>query len=140
MATDYGTTYSSSDALHRAPGTRADAGVRSTKNVFDLATLLGGTTNLALAAKIPQGCEVTRVLVACTADASGINLKIGTSADDDKYGASAAGPNATTKEWLVPIATQDDAALSAPEDILITPSGNWPASGTLVTRIEYTKR
>ncbi|MEB3213165.1 MAG: hypothetical protein VKL39_17570 [Leptolyngbyaceae bacterium] len=139
MADIKGTALAETDHMHRAPGTAVDAGLRSHRNTFDLAVDGGAQDNLC-AAKIREGNHVVEIVMQSSANLSAINFTIGTDADVDKYGTAQAGPNATEKKFIIPIAVLAGAALTEMEEIKFFPSGNLPSSGTIVTRIVTTKR
>jgi hypothetical protein len=130
----------SSDPGSMAQGTIHDAGVRRFGNSFDLAVAGGGTTNTPIVAKAPSGVVPAGCDVSCTTNASGINFTLGTAADPDKYATAFAGPaaNATVRVAILPAMLKT--MLEEPETIILTPSGNMPANGTLVTSFFASKR
>lgn len=141
MADIYGKAYSSSDDLKRAPGTVVDAAARRFRNVFDLVTEGGNTTNPLLAAKVREGVAVFEARLHSTVSLTGINFTIGTDAAPAKYGAAQAGPGAgASKTFQIPVAQLAADALTTPEDIKFFPSGALPANGTIVAEIFASKR
>lgn len=141
MAGVYGSAYSSTDELHRAPGTVVDAGLRRFRNVFNFADSgVGGTTTPLVAARLREGCALESVKLGSSVNVSGINISVGIAGTAAKYSAAAAGPNATRGERVIVSTALDDDALAAPEEVILTPSGNWPASGILVSDVFASKR
>jgi hypothetical protein len=130
----------STNPLFRSPGTVVDAGGRRFRNVVDLAVEGGATANPLVAAIVREGCSVYEARMSSGANLSAINFTIGTDAAPAKYGAAQAGPNATTKTFVIPIAALDDDALTAPETIKFFPSGALPGAGVIVTEIFASKR
>lgn len=142
MANIGGTAYNLTDPLDRANGAMVNAGLRVYKNTFDLAVAGqgGGGDDPLLAAKVREGNVIDSIFMQSSANLSAVNFTIGTAADPDKYGAAQAGPNATAKEFVLTIAGAAQGELAAPEEIIITPSGNLPSSGVIVTRVVTSKR
>lgn len=139
MALINGTQFST-DPGNMAQGTMHDAAVRRFGNDFDLAVAGGGTTNTPVVAKLPSGVVPVSCEVSCTTNASGINFTLGTVADPDKYATAFAGPaaNATVRVAILPAMLKT--ILEEPETIILTPSGNMPANGTLVASFFASKR
>jgi hypothetical protein len=124
-------------------GTDTDAALRVIRNRFNLSTdtdPAGGTSNRLYIGRLPQGCVPRSVRIMTDANCSAINLTVGTTASAAKYMASAAGPNATQSLPVMPIAAQMADALTAYEDVYVTPSGNWPASGQIAVSMDFSKR
>lgn len=141
MSGTYGSAFSSTDPLAKAPGATVDAGDRLHRNVFNFADAgVGGTTNPILLARVREGQFVHSARLSSDVNVSGINVTIGPLSSAAKYVAAAAGPNATTVSYAVKSSALDDDPLAAPEDIYATPSGNWPAAGTLVSLLVASKR
>lgn len=136
--TKYGSQFSGTDTLKRAAGESHNAAARVYKNSFALATD-GGTSEPLKIAALAAGDVLDEVLIDTDANLSGITFKIGTPDDDDKYGAAAAGPNATTQTRRVPLALALTPVTEA-EDIILTPSGNIPGAGTIVTKVTASHR
>lgn len=142
MPTSYG-NFDPTQPNKLANGAKVNAGLRAYEKVFDLATdsvPAGGTTNPLHAARLPKGAKFKHITVTSTANVSGINITVGTAAAADKYVAAAAGPNATTSVYHVKPAAASDDELTAPEDVLITPSGNWPGTGKVIVTTWVSKR
>lgn len=139
MADAYGSNYSAADALKRTPGTSVDAGVRRHKNIFALATE-GGAANNLIGAIVREGQEVLEARMHTDANLSGINFTIGTDAVPAKYAAAQAGPNATSKTFVLKIGALDDGPLDDPETIKFFPSGALAGAGTVVTELFTSKR
>lgn len=137
-----GSAYNTTDLLAKAPGTSVDAAVRSFRNVFNFADSgVGGTTNPITLARLPAGSVFVSARAASDQNLSGTNFTIGTAAAAAKYGASQAGGAANvTVRFNVPAAALDDDPLTTMTEIIMTPSANWPVSGTLVTFVDVTKR
>lgn len=136
MPTSYG-NWNPNTPNAKAKGTVHDAAVRAYEKVFNLATdgdAAGGTANVLHCGRVREGSKPMFFTIASTANLSALTFKIGTPADDDKYGTGIAGPNVATVLAHALAAAQDDDALTAPEDIIVTPSGNLPASGTITVR------
>lgn len=142
MASSMGAVFSSTDSRVLAPGTSHDAGIRSMRNVFNLATNGGGgTTNSLKAAALRSGMCVRGARLTSDVNCSGINFTIGTLADPTKYAAAFAGPAANAQVVVtLKVAIQAMDPLAAAEDVYLFPSGNTPGAGTLVSFIEVTKR
>ncbi len=141
MAGTSGSAFSATDELAKAPGTTVDAANRLHRNVFDFAESgVGGTTNPLIAAKLREGVFLHRARLSSSVNCSAINVSIGITGSTAKYSAAAAGPNATTTTPVIVSTALDDNALTAPETVILTPSGNWPATGILVSLIEVSKR
>lgn len=141
MATTLGTAFSATDELAKAPGTVVDAAMRRHRNVFNFADSgVGGTTNPLTAAKLREGVALESVKLTGSVDVSLINVSVGIATSTAKYCAATAGPNATQKDIPVKSTALDDDALTAPETIILTPSGNWPATGVLISDIFVSKR
>ena len=136
----YATELDSTDTRNQAPGTAVNAGERSFRGSFNLATAGGGAQNNLVAAKVREGNHVVEVFMQSNVNLSAINFTIGTDDDVDKYGLAQAGPNATEKKFLIPIDTLEAAALTDLEEIKFFPSAALPAAGKIVTRIVTTKR
>lgn len=136
--TKYGSAFSATDTLMKAPGQSHDAALRVFTNVFDLA-VDGGTSQALKLAAVGPGVVIKHVDIETDANLSGVTLKVGTATDDDAYGAAAAGPNATQQRKYAPLAN-GVAATSEGTDILLTPSGNLPSSGTIRTTVYASKR
>lgn len=136
--TKYGSAFSATDTLARAPGSSQNAQVTAFANVFDLA-VDGGTSEALKCATLPPGFVPLRMTIDSGANLSGINFKLGTPTDDDAYLAAVAGPNATVQERHILLAlgvTPLDEAV----DALLTPSGNLPGAGTIRVVIYGTQR
>lgn len=141
MAGTYGSAFSSTDELNRAPGTVVDAAVRRHRNVFNFADSgVGGAAAALIAAKLREGVAVQAVELHGSVDVSAINVSVGITGNTAKYVAATAGPNATTKRCVVKSTALDDDALAAPETVILTPSGNWPAAGILIVDVFVSKR
>jgi hypothetical protein len=141
MPGTYGSAYSSTDDLYKAPGATVDAGLRRIRNVFDLANAaITAQTVALLVARLREGMAVQSIEAHTDANISAINLSFGPASSNAKYVAATAGPNATTKRFVVKFSALDDDPLTAPEDVLVTPSGNWPAAGTLIVDTFVSKR
>lgn len=137
-----GSAYDNNDMWQLAPGTSVDAAVRGIRNVFNFADAnVGGTTNPLVLARVPRGAVPRAAMIASDQNLSGINISLGITGTAAKYAAAQAGPaaNATVRPNFV-IAALDNDPLTDMEEIIATPSGNWPASGTMVTWFDYTKR
>ena len=145
MAQSNGANFGGGDPAKLASGTRHDAGIRLFENKFDLESdddAAGGTSNTLLVAKIREGCKISHGgYLSSTANLSGINFTLGTAADPDKYATAFAGPaaNATVTIPVLPAMLAAD-PLSTPEDLILTPSGNLPAAGTVVAAVTAAKR
>lgn len=137
-----GTNFSTTDPLKPSPGSSVDAGLRVHREVFNTTThTLSGTVNGAIAAKVREGNTVLKVRMKSDANLSAINFTVGTVAAAAKYAAAQAGGAAdVTKEFEIKLSALDDDPLTAPEDIIITPSANWPAGAVVVTMVEVCKR
>lgn len=129
----YGTAFSGTDDLARASGTSHNAANRAYKNQFDLATQ-GGTAEALKIADIGPGCVVDSIRIETDANLSGVNFKIGTTTDDDKYGTAAAGPNATV-QIRYPLLSLGLAATTEREEIVLTPSAAIASSGSIRTTV-----
>lgn len=141
MSGVYGTAFSGTDELNRAPGTVVDAGLRRHRNVFNFADSgVGGAAAALIAARAREGCALQSIELHASVDVSAINISVGISGSTAKYVAATAGPNTTTKRCVVKSTALDDDALGAPEELLLTPSGNWPATGILIVDAFYSKR
>lgn len=141
MAGVYGSNWSATDPLTNAPGSTHDAPLRTYRNVFNFADSgVGGTTNPLRIARLREGSHLEAVHIQSDQNLSGVNISGGITGDTAKYVAAAAGPNATFQRMLVKLAALDDDAIGAMEEIILTPSGNWPASGTLVTWVHASHR
>jgi hypothetical protein len=141
MPNEYGSAYSATDATALAAGSLVDAGLRRHRNVFNFADAgVGGTATPLRLARPSAGTALAMVFLQSDVNASGINLSIGTAGEAAKYSAAAAGPNATRTQPIIKIGALDDPALASAEEILLTPSGNWPSTGTLVTEVYVSKR
>lgn len=138
--TIYGNAASGTDTLYRASGTCVDAGVRRFRNVVSLAAEGGGTTEEIVGGIVREGCAVFEARMHASVDLSAINFTIGTAADNAKYGAAQAGPNATSKTFVIKIAELAADALSEPETINFYPSAALPAAGSIVTEVFASKR
>lgn len=137
----YGTNYSASDVLKRTPGARVDAGERSFENWVNLATEGGGTTNPFIVATAREGCKLVGIEVTGSVSLAGVNISAGIAGSTAKYAASVAGPAADVQLRMnIKASALDDDELAAPETLILTPSANWPATGTLYARAIYTKR
>ena len=136
--TKYGSQFSATDLLKKAPGESHDAGVRSFKNSFDL-TVDGGGVEPMKIADLPPGCVVESILVDSDQNLSGINFIVGTVDTTNKYATSSAGPNVTQKTFYPPLNLRLTATTGR-EEIFLTPSGNMPSTGTLHVRIHVSKR
>lgn len=139
MALIYGKQFSS-DARDMAEGTIHDAGVRRFGNSVDLAVEGASSQNTLIVGKLPSGVVVSGAEVSCTTNASAINYTLGTVADPDKYATAFAGPaaGATVRVPILPAMLQT--LLEEPETVILTPSGNQPATGILVASIFASKR
>ncbi len=137
-----GQNFSTTDPLKPSPGSSVDAGIRVHREVFNTTThLLSGTVNGAIAARVREGNTVLKVRMKSDANLSAINFTVGNATVLAKYcGAQAGGAADTMKEFEVKINALDDDPLAVPEEIIITPSGNWPAGATVVTFVEVCKR
>jgi len=142
MPGTYGSAYSSTDELVKAPGSSVDSGARVHRNVFNFAdTGVGGTTNAVIAARVPRGSTVIAVRMASDQNISGTNFTVGNASAAAKYAAATAGGAAdVTKRFDIKTSALDDDPLTAMEEVLITPSANWPAAGRLVAIVETVKR
>lgn len=140
MADIFGNAASGSDPLFRPSGIFVDAGVRRFRNVVSLAAEGGATANAIIAAAVREGCAVFEARMHSSANLSAINFTIGTDADPDKYGVAQAGPNATSKTFIIPVAQLAADALAAPETIKFFPSAALPAAGTIVVELFASKR
>lgn len=134
MANIYGNQFGS-DRAKLAQGASHDAAVRRHSNSVDLAVEGGGTADTLIAARLREGCSVCAIDISCTTNASGITFGVGTAAAATKYGAAVTGPAAgATVRVAIPVAVLDD-ILTANEEIILTPSGNLPATGILVASV-----
>ncbi len=142
MAGVSGSAYSTTDELAKAPGSSVDAGVRGFRNTFNFADAgVGGTTNPILLARVPRGATVDAIRLSSSVDASGINVIVGKTGSTNKYVTTTAGPAAgVTKRFDIVVARLADDPLTDMEEIIMTPSGNWPATGTLVSLVNVLKR
>lgn len=136
--TKFGSVFSATDTLKKAPGELHDAGVRTFKNSFDL-TADGGGVEPMKVADLPPGCVVESVVVRSDQNLSAINFTLGTAASAAKYMASAAGPNATAATYYPPLAVSMTATTDR-EELFLTPSANMPSTGTLIVRVHVSKR
>lgn len=142
MAGKLGTLYSSTDPLQRAPGVFANAKDRRWRNKFNFADadLTAQTVAITLA-RLKKGMSPPRsISINTNANLSGINLSVGIAGSAAKYVLAAAGPNATMQTLVMTYAGATDDELTADADIIMTPSGNWPASGGLVTNVTCSHR
>jgi hypothetical protein len=140
MSGVYGSAFDAADAT-LAPGTVVDAGLRRHRNVFNFADAgVGGAIATLIAAKAREGNALQSIELHASVDVSAINISAGITGSTAKYVAATAGPNATTKRLVVKSTALDDDALSAPETLILTPSGNWPATGILIVDAFYSKR
>lgn len=137
--TKYGSAFSNADDLKRAPGTTVDAAIRRHRNVFDLA-VDGGTSEALKIAHLREGVVIEGIKMHTGANLSAINFSAGNATAAAKYAAAQAGPNAVTKELQLTVTSLDDDPLTAPEEVLLTPSGNLPGAGTLVVDVFVSKR
>lgn len=139
MALIYGDQFSS-DAASVAQGVSHDAGVRRFGNSVDLAIEGGGGQNTPIVAKLPSGVVPVGCEVSCSTNASAINFTLGTAADPDKYATAFAGPaaGATVKVNILPAMLKT--ILTDAETVILTPSGNLPATGILVASFFASKR
>jgi hypothetical protein len=135
----YGSAFSNADDLKRAPGTTVDAGIRRHRNVFDL-SVDGGTSEALKIGHLREGTVISSIKMHTGANLSAINFSAGNASATAKYAAAQAGPNAVTKELQLTITALDDDPLTAPEEVLLTPSGNLPSAGTLVVDLFVSKR
>lgn len=142
MAIVYGANFSATDTKQLSPGTSVDAAIRSSRNVFNFATNGGGgTTSTPKIANLRAGICMRGFRIGSTADCSGFNFTIGTIADPVRYCAAFAGPAAgasVTPPVKTAMLAMDPLAVA--EDIYLFPSGNMPATGTLVAFTDFTKR
>lgn len=126
---------------NRAPGTVFNAGIRSYENVFDLAEAGGGSQDDLVGGNIRDGNKVMGAVMSSTVSLAAVNFTVGTDADPDKYGAAQAGPAAgATVRFAIPVAALAADALASMETVKFFASAALPATGTIVTRIETTKR
>lgn len=135
--TKYGSQFDADGAV-RAAGESHNASLRTYDNKVALATE-GGTSQAIKIADIGPGTCLQEIDIFCSQDISAINFTVGTAADADKYLTTTAGPNATIKTSQVLIALQLEPTTER-EEIFLTPSGNMPSTGTLVTRIRASHR
>lgn len=117
-----------------------NAGTRIFDNTFDMADE-GGSADPILIAKVREGTKLQSIAMQSDQNLSAINFTIGTLADPDAFGSAQAGPAANAKkELLLNIATASGTGFDVPTDIYLTPSGNMPGAGTLVTKTLISKR
>lgn len=136
--TKFGSIFSATDTLKKAPGEVHDAGVRTFKNSFDL-TVDGGTSEPMKVADLPPGCVVEAITIRSDQNLSGINFTLGTAATANKYMIASAGPNASAATYYPPLALALTATTDR-EELFVTPSGNMPNVGTMTVRIHVSKR
>lgn len=131
MAKIYGNNFSATDARKMADGRGHDAACRLFSNNVDLAVEGGGTTDTLIAGQLREGCKVTIIEITCSTNASGITFGVGIAGAATKYGAAVTGPAAgATVRVAIPAAAKY-AYTTAPEEIILTPSGALPATGIL---------
>lgn len=142
MPTKYGSAYSDTDPLKKAPGTSVNAGARHFRNVFNFADAgVGGTQNPLCVAKLPAGVVPKGFTISSDQNISATNITVGNATTAAKYVTSTAGPAANaTKRCDLVIATLAADPSTDTEEVLVTPSANWPAAGTLVVDFIVTKR
>lgn len=131
--TKYGNQFSGTDENKKASGIFHNSSARHYDNMFALATD-GGSAEALKIADIGPGTVLEELVIDTDANLSGVTFKIGTAADDDKYGTAVAGPNATVQRRQVLLAVQQ-VATTTREEILLTPSGAIPGAGTITTRL-----
>lgn len=136
--TKYGSAYSGTDDKFLSPGQSVNAAMRAHMNVFNLA-VDGGTSEPLKLAYIGPGNVPIHFVIETGANLSGVNFTIGTPADPDKYGTAVAGPNATT-QVRYPLLALGVTPTSEGEEIILTPSGNLPSSGTIRTNVVTSHR
>lgn len=127
--TKYGSQFSATDANKKADGRVQNAALRRYTNTFNLA-VDGGTTEDLKICDLAAGSVVAWIEVETDANLSTINLAFGIAGTTGKYGASAAGPNATSQRRLPPVSL----GVTAPtvrEEIIMTPNLALPSSGNL---------
>lgn len=134
----YGSAFSATDALKKAPGHSHDAGLRVFANRFDL-TVDGGTSEALLIAVLNEGVVPLYTTLDSDQNLSAINFTIGDGTTANRFGASTAGPNATQKTIHVPLALKLD-PLTGQTQVWLTPSGNMPSSGSLRVSLFASKR
>lgn len=142
MANVYGDGYDPADpAGSRYDGRKFAAGRRSHQVMVDLAADgAGGTTN-PLAVYIREGNKVCGAEISASVSLAAVNVSVGIAGTTAKYSAAAAGPAANVNQRKdILVSALDDAALSAPETVLFTPSANWPATGIVIVDVITTKR
>lgn len=136
--TKYGKNFSATDGLKKAAGQSHNAQVVAFGNAFDLA-VDGNTAQALKIADLPAGVVPLYFTIDCDQNVSALTFKLGTTADDDLYGAAANGPNATVQTRHVPVALGLTPTQAAAE-VFLTPSGNMPATGNLRVVIYGTQR
>lgn len=136
MPTSYG-NWNPNTPNAKAAGKTHDAAVRLFEKMFNLATdsdAAGGTSNVLHVGRVREGSKVLFFTINSSANLSGITFNIGTAAVPAKYATGVTGPNAATVLAHALASAQDDEPLTAPEDIILTPSGALAASGTITVR------
>lgn len=136
--TKYGSAFSATDNLKKAPGQSHDAGLRQFCNYFDLA-VDGGTTETLLIAELPPGVVYDSCKLTSGANLSTINFTIGDGTTANRFGASTAGPNAGTVTIEGAITLKLD-PLTAKTQVFLTPSLALPSAGALRTKVYASKR
>jgi len=136
--TKYGSAFSATDPLRLAPGTSHNAKRYSHCNFINLVTD-GGTTEDIKIAQIGPANQIEEIWIEASGNLSTINFQIGTPSNPSKYGPAAAGPNATRQVRLPPI-TLGIALTTETEEIIITPSGALPSTGTIKTNVVTSHR
>lgn len=127
--TKYGSAFSGTDARKQAPGEYHNAALRRYTNLFDL-TVDGSTSEALKIADIGPGFVMHSILIDTDVDCSARTFAIGISGSTAKYSAAATAPNAT-QQVRYPKMSLGVTPSTAREEILLTPSGAIPATGSL---------
>lgn len=125
-----------------ASGCVHDAGVRRFRNTFNLADAnVGGTTNTPVVARLREHNALSACELSSTVSLAAVNFTLGTADDPDKYATAFAGPaaGATVRVPILPAMLAAD-AISAPEEIILTPSAALPANGLVVASVYASHR
>ena len=135
-----GKNFSAVDDLKMASGTNHNAGVRRFGNSADLATEGGGTADPIKVCVLPVGTVFDELKMAASVDLSALTFTLGTAAEPAKYMTATAGPNAAIKSGMGLPAKRAMDPLAYDEELILTPSGNWPAAGTIEASVYASMR
>lgn len=135
----YGSAFSATDLDRRAPGQSHAAGLRVSKNTFALADD-GGTSEALVVARLAAGDVIDEIKIESDQNLSGLTFKAGTAADDDAIKGATTGPAANAAVVFQPLIANGVTPLAAATEVLLTPSGNIPSSGSIRVTVYASRR